>query len=248
MNDRYQILTPEKVVLTVELANLGPRIIAHIIDLFLMFIGLVVGLVAISQTAIIVGEGLSGLVATVFATFFIFIYLIASEIFLKGQTVGKKLLGLRVVTVDGRPLTSSSAFLRNVLRIADLLPGTYLLGLVTMFLNERSQRLGDLMAGTIVVRVAPAFRGFTAAPHHAGVHQLEHSIGDVGQMTLEEYAALKRLCDRFPYLTTEAQAWSLQQVWEPFRERLGIISVDAIHPIYQIEAVVMKYGRLKKLV
>lgn len=248
MHDRYQILTPEKVVLTVELANLGPRIIAHIIDLFLMAIGLIAGSLVISQASVIVGPGIAGLVTAVFTTFFIFVYFIVSEMLMKGQTIGKKLLGLRVVTIEGRPLGWSGSFLRNVLRIADLLPGTYLLGLVTMFLNERSQRLGDLIAGTIVIRVAPAFRGFTPAPHHAGVHQLEDSIGDVSQMSLEEYAALKRLCDRFPYLTKDAQAWSLRQVWDPFREKLGIEPVQGVHPIYQIEAVVMKYGRLKKLV
>ncbi|MEO8878161.1 MAG: RDD family protein, partial [Polyangiaceae bacterium] len=68
-----------------------------------------------------------------------------------GTTPGKRALGLRVVTVTGRPIGWSEAALRNVLRAADLLPIGYLVGVTSMACTRRSQRLGDVLAGTMVI-------------------------------------------------------------------------------------------------
>ena len=69
-----------------------------------------------------------------------------------GQTPGKRLMGIRVVSVEGQPITPFQAILRNILRIADAQPaGLYLVGLVAATLNDRFQRLGDLPSGTMVV-------------------------------------------------------------------------------------------------
>lgn len=69
-----------------------------------------------------------------------------------GQTLGKRLLGIVVVREDGEPCTYAAATIRTALRLADALPVAYIVGLVAIGLTERHQRLGDLLAGTIVVR------------------------------------------------------------------------------------------------
>ena len=73
------------------------------------------------------------------------------EAFWNGQTPGKRLVGLRVLSVTGRPVHVGEAILRNLLRVVDSLPGVYAVGIVSVLASSRSQRLGDLAAGTVVV-------------------------------------------------------------------------------------------------
>jgi hypothetical protein len=73
------------------------------------------------------------------------------EAFWHGQTPGKRLIGLRVLSVTGRPARLDEAILRNLLRVVDQLPGVYAIGILTMLISSRNQRLGDLAAGTVVV-------------------------------------------------------------------------------------------------
>ncbi len=248
VNDRYLVLTPEKVVISYQHAGYGARISAHLIDLFLVLCVYAATAIIIQLFAIVLGEGITSFLMLLFFTFGIFAYFIVFEAIWQGQTLGKKALKIRVLQSDGTPLNWRSSFMRNILRIADVLPGFYGLGFMAMFLNQNSQRLGDLIAGTVVVAANEIPQGFTPAPYKVGIHPLEYSVGELGGMTLPEYHAIKRLCDRFPYLPVDEQHRSLQAIWEPFRERESISPLPNVHPIYQMEAVVMKFGRMKNLV
>lgn len=247
MNDRYLVLTPEKVVVEYRYAGLGARIGAHLFDLFIVA---AIYYITMCMTSLImfVDIGLYSLAVSLLLTFGIFIYFICLEAMWQGQTIGKKLARIRVLNVDGTPLGWRGSFVRNILRAGDFLPMLYGVGFTTMFLNQRSQRLGDLIGGTVVVQTMMTPTGFTPAPHRAGIHPLEYSIGELGTMSLDEYQAIKRLTDRFPLLPPDEQRRSISHIWEPFRERHGISPVPNVHPIYQMEAVIMKFGRLKKLV
>ncbi len=247
MHDRTLVLTPEKVVVSYTLASLPARIGAHLLDLVVVFgIYFLVVMLSIASGLGMSEEG-SGFVF-LFTSFGIFLYFILSEGLFQGRTLGKKFTGLRVLSVDGTPLTWSGAFFRNILRVADMLPGPYLVGFIAIFMNEKSQRIGDLVSGTVVVRDAVLPTHFTPAPHRAGVHPLEHTVGDLEGMTLYEYVAIKRLCDRFPALPPEEMRMSIVEIWEPFAKRQKIEAVGTVHPIYQMEATVMKYGRQHNLV
>jgi hypothetical protein len=83
-------------------------------------------------------------------------YYLAFELVWAGQTPGKRLLGLRAVREGGRPITASASAVRNLVRMVDFLPFGYGLGALVMFADPRSRRLGDLAAGTLVVRVGVA--------------------------------------------------------------------------------------------
>lgn len=78
-------------------------------------------------------------------------YFILFETVWNGQTPGKRVMKLRVIRVDGTPITLVEALIRNLARLIDFLPVTYGIGIVTMFINSQSRRLGDLAAGTLVV-------------------------------------------------------------------------------------------------
>jgi uncharacterized RDD family membrane protein YckC len=175
------------------------------------------------------------------------LYFILFEALMNGATPGKKSAGLRVRMVDGTPVTWNAALIRNLLRPADLLPGCYLLGMACMFTNPRGQRLGDMVAGTIVIAERKQPPQYALAPHRAGIHGLEHAVGQLDGMTMEEYHALKRLADRYPELPSRIQQQFVDEIWVPFAKRRAVPMNPTVHPVYLIEAVVMKFGRANRL-
>ncbi|HYR85753.1 MAG TPA: RDD family protein [Terriglobia bacterium] len=145
------IKTPEGIVFAQSLAGPVTRFFAWFIDL--MSIGILV-----SAVGTILGEirVISVDVAGAALTLGYFVISIGYGIFLewawRGQTIGKKLLGLRVVDAEGMRLQFDQVVTRNLLRSVDMLPGFYLVGGVVCWLSRKCQRLGDIAANTIVVR------------------------------------------------------------------------------------------------
>lgn len=248
VHDRLYVLTPEKTIVNYTVAGISLRIGAHLIDLFVCLGGTIALSLLISFAGVFMPEGMISLIMGLLFTFGIFAYFILMEAYCQGQTLGKRASGIRVLMSDGTPITPRAAMLRNLLRLGDFMPMLYMAGIISIMVNQRAQRLGDMFADTVVVRTTRKIEGFTPAPHRVGIHPLEHTIGDLSGMTLAEYTAIKRLCDRFPYLPQPEQVRSIQSIWYPFAEEKGIHMLPDKHPIYQMEAVVMKYGRLNKLV
>jgi len=145
--------TPERVSFDYQVAGLGTRAIAQVLDL-LILTGL---LIAVFFGGIAVGSFFNNSVAfdliEILGSFVIvFGYFWLSEAIWSGQTIGKKAFRLRAVGDRGEPLTFMQAGIRNVVRIVDFLPYGYGVGLVVMFINGKGKRLGDLAAGTLVVK------------------------------------------------------------------------------------------------
>ena len=245
MPQELLILSPEKAVVSINLARVGSRIYAQLLDLFIF--GAFVYLLSMIVSAVFGGFGQEGLNFTVAVILFImsigfFAYFILLEGFWNGQTLGKKVFKLRVRSADGTPITFGGAIARNFLRVADFLPSFYFLGFIAMFTNKRSQRIGDMVAGTIVTQEIEAPR-FSPAPYILGIHPFEANVGDLYGMNGDEYAALKRMCDRFPELASEVQEQLITELWVPFAQKFQITPIENVHPVYLAEAVVMKYGR-----
>jgi uncharacterized RDD family membrane protein YckC len=162
--DTLIIETPERVELEFSLASIGNRFIAVGIDHFIQFLSIF--LIAWIFAWIATTGNMSPLFEDspkwVTAMMIIVVFILFASYFTvfewlwNGQTPGKRLMKLRVVRDDGRPLTLWEAIVRNLLRIADAAPGfvvpIYSVGLITIFLNRRDQRLGDIFAGTVVIR------------------------------------------------------------------------------------------------
>src|SRR3984893_2673210 len=147
------IATPERVSFDYQVAGLGTRAIAQLIDLLILggilfavlLCGVAAGAMSVSQTIGTLIEIIGGFVV-------IFGYFWISEALWSGQTIGKKAFRLRAVGDRGEPLTFLQAGIRNVVRIVDFLPYGYGVGMVVLFANGKGKRLGDLAAGTIVVK------------------------------------------------------------------------------------------------
>jgi len=152
-----EIETPEHVVLDLEIAGIGSRALAAVLDM-LILIGSALALVLV--LTILSGYGVTlGRVGSVVLVLIGFVvwngYFILFEGLRSGQTPGKRIAGIRVVMDTGHAVTFGAAAARNLLRIADALPPPYLIGLLLVAFHPRAKRLGDLVAGTIVARDRP---------------------------------------------------------------------------------------------
>jgi uncharacterized RDD family membrane protein YckC len=151
---RLEIETSDHVILRYDLAGGGNRGFAALVDFIIATVIFVGALFVMQQAVNLFGAGaltLSGVLVLV--TFFItWCYFVLLEWLWQGQTVGKRMYGLRVIGEDGSPATFTAVLVRNLARMIDFLPGFYAVGLLTVIVTPRSQRLGDLAAGTYVVR------------------------------------------------------------------------------------------------
>jgi uncharacterized RDD family membrane protein YckC len=160
--DRLDIETPEQIALELPLAGIGSRFLAIAIDSLLQF----VGVLALIIIGVFVSASYSGLLRgadrfvsqTVGAVVLIVVpfclywgYFAFFEILWQGRTPGKRIAGIRVIHQTGRPMTAIECIGRNLMRAVDGFPGIYAIGLITMMCNQQNRRLGDYIAGTIVV-------------------------------------------------------------------------------------------------
>ena len=155
--DQLQIDTPEQIALELPLAGIGSRFLALVIDTLIQFIiyftaAVVIGFASVGGFAFNWVPKSMGIAIFVLISFTVYWgYFALFEIFWKGQTPGKRYAGIRAMKDSGRPMNAFEAITRNLLRAVDSMPGFYGVGLVTMMLNKQSRRLGDFVAGTIVV-------------------------------------------------------------------------------------------------
>jgi uncharacterized RDD family membrane protein YckC len=155
-DETLNIDTPENVVFGYQIAGIGSRFLAALPDTVLItIIQLVVMLPILFFIGIktVTDNLTSWVVALLSLLSFVFFwgYYIFFELVWNGQSPGKRLVGLRVVRRDGTPITLFEVLIRNLVRIVDLMPTGYGVGLVVMFIDSQSRRLGDLAAGTLVI-------------------------------------------------------------------------------------------------
>ncbi|MBS1717087.1 MAG: RDD family protein [Armatimonadetes bacterium] len=240
MAQELYLLSPEKALLSLPLASLGSRIAAQLIDAVIIY-AILTALIMLAAFTNTIVPLMPVLVA------FPFLYFILLEWLWNGKTIGKLALRIRTRMADGTPLTGGAAVGRNLMRMADFLPGFYAAGYVTTFLNPRCQRLGDIIAGTVVVSVRQPSNIMAVAPHQAGIHAMEDQVGELRGMTNDEYVALKQLADRFYELPAAVQQKMINEVYLPIARKRGVPQPAGIHPIFMLEATVMKYGRIHGL-
>ncbi len=157
--DRLSVETPESVAFAYDLAGIASRAAALFIDTVLVGLLIVAELLAATLIFSLMGEGVpDAAIIWIYATLLVlgfvtaWSYFVLLEVLRNGRTVGKRALGIRVVRDDGGRVGLMDSIIRNVVRLIDMLPGYYAIGLVSVLFSAQNKRLGDMAAGTVVVR------------------------------------------------------------------------------------------------
>jgi uncharacterized RDD family membrane protein YckC len=216
LDDRITISTPEGIELRLALAGAGSRFIATVIDFALQAV-LILLAALVTFGLIGGGVGIALFAMAVFAA--LYLYDILFEVLAAGRTPGKRVTHLRVVRELGTPVDFRASAIRNLLRLVDLLPTAYLVGLLSILLTKRNQRLGDLAAGTIVIRDAPRQKA-SAAPVAAQAQPASPSW-DVSAVSAEEVAAVRRFLARRPDLDRDARLALARRLEQGLRAKVA---------------------------
>jgi uncharacterized membrane protein SpoIIM required for sporulation/uncharacterized RDD family membrane protein YckC len=209
-----EVETPEHVLLDYEIAGVGSRALAALGDMVVIIVWLLAVIYVLVQLFPAGSRWLTlvlGLVSFLttwgYFTFF--------EGLRGGQTPGKRWVGIRVVRDTGHPVTFSAAATRNLLRVADFLPPPYLLGTLLVALHPRAKRIGDLVAGTIVVRDRPVeHSGAALSPGADAVDQA--GVPELGD---EEFHFLRQYGERAATLPPEVRARLAERLTERLASR-----------------------------
>lgn len=239
------IETPERVPLAFPLASIGNRFLAVAIDHAIQYVSIAavyVGFVLIAGF----GRATFGafeaaerevpnwvIAVMIFVLFLLFAgYFVLFEWLWDGQTPGKRLLKLRVIREDGRPITLWEAIARNLLRIFDAFPGflvpVYSAGLIAIFMSNRDQRVGDLFAGTVVIRErtgeAPTFADTFSSPiadaAYRRVQNRTEFQADIAAMTESEIEVVESFLRRRWDLTDRQRIWMAWRIALPIMFKL----------------------------
>ncbi len=253
LETRHRVETPESVAFAYTVVGIGNRSLAAILDaavlavLNVLLLFLVAGLLstleepwnALEQAAWMQeqAEWVTGLIlALVILLYFLLNmgYFILFELLWNGQTPGKRWAGIRVIRQGGRPVDFLSVAVRNLVRVVDFLPLGYLVGLVVMWVDGQARRLGDLAAGTLVVKdQSPVTleRVLTASrrPHLAADPDAGTSLAFPGIRDLRhrDYALLQESLQRFDQGTLQGQ--TLVRLAQIIARRVEVEPPQEIH-------------------
>lgn len=222
--DKLIIDTPEQVHLEFVLAGIGSRFMAVFLD---VIIEAVLYLVLFLITLIWISGGFFSANRSIWwqailslAIFCInWGYYAVFEALWKGQTPGKRWAGIRVIKDSGRPINAFEAITRNLVRFVDFLPGFYGFGVVTMLLNAKHRRLGDYVAGTLVVHESSDREStlFFNTPART-----DFTLHQAAGLTLQEAELIETFLARRLEIPPEVRRFNSQRIAEMISSRLKI--------------------------
>jgi uncharacterized RDD family membrane protein YckC len=230
-DDILTISTPEGVELHLTLAGAASRFVSATVDILIQ----IVLLVCIAVVLGVLGDsGLGGGGPAVLGWFVIsfgviVFYDIFFEVFHSGRTPGKRLNGLRVVRDGGQPVDFATSATRNVIRPIDFLPSAYLLGAGLILATRKNQRLGDIAAGTLVVRErrgAARSSGGLTMPARRPLAASPSASWDTSLVTPEEIAAVRQFLDRRHLVEETARARLARTLAERLRPKTAGAPAD----------------------
>jgi uncharacterized RDD family membrane protein YckC len=247
MSTQIEFETPENIRVAYQPAGLGTRFVAWFVDNILMFLaGLVIFFVLICSGVItesVINDvvdparetvrrsvdgspGESSEAVMYFVGLFLlvsglgsFIYYGCSELFLRGQTFGKRMSGIRVVRLDGFALEPGGILVRNIFRVIDHIPPLWIVPLV----SAKSQRLGDMVAGTVVIFDKPESIGSlrqTLAQRPAGEAKFGFDNAMLKRARPRDFEAIEKILERWMQLTEPQKRTFLDQLVPPLAARL----------------------------
>ncbi len=231
-----KIQTSQNIELEYELAGIGDRLVAYIIDL-LIYAAYIITVFLIADAA----NGKSGSNWTpLFLILPIFFYQLLCEVFLNGQSLGKKAKQIKVISLNGNQPNIGQYLIRWIFRIVDDMIGSGVIAILTISLSDKAQRVGDILAGTTVVRTNPntAFQETLFSETEADYEpqfNLVHLLND------SDITLLKEVINRYvndPYKNDAI----LQKAYEKTRNILGV--TENYEAVSFLETVIKDYNHV----
>ena len=235
--DRLAIATPEGVEVELTLAGIGSRFMAGAVDFGIQLV-VIIALGVILQPA----AGAGAAIFTSASFLLIFFYDVLFEVLGGGRTPGKRMNGLRVVRSGGRPITLVRSALRNILRLIDILPGFYAVGMAVIFISPKNQRVGDLAAGTHVVRDRHGDRR-VREPALAAIDATPAQTWDTSAVSSEDVAAVRSFLERRDGLRGESRNALAAELASRLRPRVGGAPPDVVDERFLELLVAVKSAR-----
>jgi uncharacterized RDD family membrane protein YckC len=242
--DQLKIDTPEQIALELPLAGVGSRLLAMAIDtLIQVALYLITGLIflitlPVGFSVINFLPRLIGPAMAIFIGFAIYWgYFAIFEILWKGQTPGKRYAGIRVIKESGRPINAFEAVGRNLMRAVDGMPGIYGVGLVCMMCNRQSRRLGDFVAGTVVVHEKATEE---VRPSWSTTSESSVATPGAGQATADELVLIETYLSRRFELDPEVRLRTAIQIADRIKAKTGLESEPRQHVDDFLEAAARK--------
>ncbi len=227
MPRQITVVTPENVSIEYELAGLGSRGFAAVADMLLQAV--LIALVVIARIVLEshlrwLASGWANAVLGICMFLIFWGYYVFFETVWNGQTPGKRGFRLRTVREGGLPIDLPCAAVRNLVRIIDFLPAFYLVGAVSVIATSKSKRLGDVAAGTLVVKERSEWMGDVPADRRSVVQHFPEAayVRNEELVTPEEFEAVKRFVDRRAELQETVRENVAARIARPLMARLGI--------------------------
>lgn len=248
MRQEVTILTPEKVELSFRLAGVASRTGAVLLDIGIWLIACIAAMTgwAWLSSRLSVPENLAvtGFIIILYCSVVGFsLYFILFTWLKRGQTLGKRMVGLRVISQNGGEVSLPSAVLRTLLMVADAFPVLLLVDVVLLFLSSRCQRLGDMVAGTLVVIARnPHQVSGEAMPPQAWNPYLDcvHSVSRLDEQDLQ---AIRTLLNRYPDLDKQVRDRLRAEIWESVSSRADTQFPADAPTLQRLQAIAAKLER-----
>ena len=197
------VVTPEAVLLEFRAAGIASRLMAKGIDLILQFL-VIYALIIVGAIVTFLDETI-GIVTITVSIFLVFFGYPAIEAVWNGQTLGKKIFGIKVITIEGGPVRFRHAAIRSMVWVVEfMIPPGGLIALTVALLTKQSQRLGDLAAGTMVVRSTKIQTNPVFFPPAMGAEDFSITF-DAGRLSAHDYALIREFLMRAHELTPGAR-------------------------------------------
>jgi len=242
--DNLVVETPEQIPLEFPLAGIGSRFLALALDTGIQIVAwAILGGSAYASGLRGLHKPATGAWTAAVTVFLLFLlqsgYFAIFEAIWNGQTPGKRLTHLRVIQDSGRPITVYEAVARNLLRVIDSLPVLYGVAIISALLSTKSKRLGDYVAGTVVVHEKPAvletgLRWDSAASSGSARY-------NVSRLTPEEFQLIEAFLLRRTELAEGVRREAAQQIVQRLSGRLELTAQDEQEPEKLLESLALAY-------
>jgi uncharacterized RDD family membrane protein YckC len=236
-----KITTSQNIDIDYEVAGLGERIVARLIDLAIFFLIFFLGMFIGSITSWFTNSGIGTvIVLIIYGTLFVF-YDLIFEIFMNGQSVGKRIMKIKVISLDGGQPRVGQYFMRWLFRIVDFLltwPG--LVALIAAAVNEKTQRVGDMVAGTILIRTKPRtqINNIVFMPMYDGYQPV---FKEAAQLNDKDIELIHEIIGAYMKSGNNVVAYNMAQ---RVKEHLNVVPPNGMNDMLFLQTIIKDYNHI----